>query len=59
MIVIYEVGDYANVEDNIEAGEMAAEDVRLVMKLPNNTWQVESCDSGSSGVVKEHWLSPK
>lgn len=59
MIVVYESGDNANVEDNIEAGEMASQDVTLIRRISESTWEVESLEDGTTGMVKEYWLSPR
>jgi len=58
MKVIYEAGDYAKVEDNIDAGEFAACDVVLKYKKPNGNWVVSNIDTGNISEVKEIYLRP-
>jgi hypothetical protein len=62
MKITYESGDYAVVEDNIEAGEAAAHDVKLKYKKANSKiWVVELIDSDSDSSeveVHEQWLRP-
>ena len=59
MKITYEVGDFANVEDNVEAGELAACDVRLVRK-EGTKWYCKNLEHwGSSyGYVEEIYLNP-
>ena len=66
MKIIYEPGDFVEVEDNIKAGpHVAASIVRLVYKNINNVWtatMVNSMGGISSGTlvkVHEKWLNPK
>jgi len=58
MKIIYEVGDYAKVEDNMNAGETAACDVILRYKKPNGNWLVSNIDTGNKSEVKEIYLRP-
>ena len=61
MKITYEIGDYAKVEDNIDAGELAACDVKLVKKQ-GTKWYCENLDPWISptkfSFVDEEWLNP-
>jgi len=62
MIITYEVGDYANVEDNIDAGDLAACDVRLIKKTGSNKWIAENLELNfgpkNPTEIDEVWLRP-
>lgn len=58
MIIIYEPGDWVTVEDNSEAGILAAADIELVRKLPGDIWEAVTRHSwkhveGIKGTVHE------
>ena len=59
MKITYEVGDYATVEDNENAGELAACDVKLLRK-EGNKWYCENFSPWGPpyGYVNEFYLSP-
>jgi len=60
MKIIYEVGDYVELDDNIEVpNDMAAEAVRLIKKVSKKKWEVETCDYGRTGIVHEKWFNPR
>lgn len=56
MIIQYEPGDIVNVEDNIDAGEFAAETVTLLDKFTKTLWKVQR--GSSIGLVEEIYLEP-
>ena len=58
MKIIYEPGDYATVEDNIDAGPAAAERVKLLFKKGNGKWLCTIVDSDSPALVEEIYLNP-
>ena len=62
MKIVYEKGDHASVEDNVEAGELAACGVELIAKNGTN-WYCENLDTWINptkfGFVDEEWLSPR
>jgi len=59
MKVTYEVGDHATVEDNENAGELAACDVELIRK-DGDRWYCENDSMWGPryGYVKEFYLQP-
>lgn len=62
MIIIYEPGDYVEVEDNSEAGILASSDIELIRKLPGDMWEAVTRYSwkhveGINGIVHEKYLS--
>ena len=69
MKITYEPGDIVDVEDNIEAGPLAACTITLVRKAANNdkVWLATLVDCiGGSNLkynqnyrVKEFWLNPR
>ena len=65
MKIIYEPGDFVEVEDNIKAGpHVAASIVRLVSKNINNVWTATMVSMGGISFdtlvkVHEKWLNPK
>ena len=57
MKIEYEVGDIVKVQDDIDAGEFAARDVRLLEYFPHE-WLVEDCDNSKQGRVNERYIYP-
>jgi len=61
MIVQYEEGDFARVEDSHRAGDLSASEVTLIRK-EGNAWYCENMTpefgGPNHGYVKEEWLSP-
>lgn len=58
MKITYEPGDYATVEDNIEAGPAAAERVKLLFKKGTGKWLCTILDSDTPALVEEAYLNP-
>lgn len=63
MKIIFEVGDIVNIEDNMDAGEIAAcEGCTLIKKLPNKKWlvrnDVDTFGPNGDFIVEEQYLLP-
>ena len=59
MKIEYEEDDIVRIEDNIEAGDLAAEHVRLIKKHEaSNVWLVEDVEYGKRDWVAEKYFIP-
>lgn len=56
MIIIYEIGDYVQLEDDIYVPhDLANAEVKLVQKFPNKNWLVET-EQNTRLIINEKWF---
>lgn len=62
MKITFETGDFVSVEDNVDAGELAACHVELIKKISPTEWIAENIDFGfgpeGRHIVNEKYLQP-
>ena len=58
MIILYEIGDYVELEDHIGVPhELAAETVELIEKIPGSSKWVVKTERNSTVKISEDWFT--